>query len=180
MDRCYIYRPILHRVLMKILLILTLILFIFTQDSRADDITATTKDGRDVILHDNGNLVFVKDSTNNNIAISIEDFHKTHFPADLSTGKYYDEVQLTVLIRNKTVKTIKSWSALLIVKNSFDGFLIKYQLPSGILSIKPGQIVSSVSIWRDDEFMDDDVYDKLMDYDPGNLKLSLTDIEIIQ
>ena len=167
-------------VIMKILLILALTLFIFTQASHADDISATTKDGSDVILHDNGNLEFAKDSTNNeNVAISIEDFYKTHLPADLGTGKYFDEVQLTLLIRNNTHKTIKSWSAMLNVKNKFDTLLVKYQLTSGILSIKPGQIERSDVIWKDNQFVDGDVYDELISYDIATLKLSLTDIEII-
>lgn len=167
-------------VVMKILPILTLTLFIFTQASRAD-IIVTTKDGRDAILHDNGKWEFIKGRATNseNIAISIEDFYKTHLPVNFGIGRYYDEIQLTLFLRNNTDKTIKTWRAMLNVRNQYDKLLIKSQLTSGLLSIKPGQIENSDFTWKDNQFIDGELYDRLIDYDPANLRLSLTDIETI-
>ncbi|MBT5307562.1 MAG: hypothetical protein HON76_22160 [Candidatus Scalindua sp.] len=147
----------------------------------AEDINTTTKDGRAVILHDNGTWEFIKETPEQREIepISIEDFDKIHLPENPDISRYVNSVRLTLMIKNNTDKLIKAWRATLAVENPFGDILFRIQLTDGTANIKPRQIEKANFDWEDNMFITDEPYDQLLSFDKGNLKLKLSEIKIV-
>jgi len=168
---------------MKYLIIfLLIIVFVPTAIVSAEDMIVETKEGSEVVLHEDGSWEYTKTNINNNNQndkIAIRGFLKTPMPIDLDAGRYSNKVQLTLYIENNTSKMIKAWRATLNAENPFGDLLFKCQLTAGEAAIMPGQAEQSNFVWEDNQFTPGEIYDHVITYSEENLKLSLTDIKVI-
>jgi hypothetical protein len=165
----------------NILIISIIIAYTILPTTFAEDINTTTKDGRAVILHDNGTWEFIKETPEQREIepISIEDFVKEHLPENPDINRYSNYVQLTLMIKNNTEKLIKAWRATLVVENPFGDILFRIQLTDGTASIRPRQIEKANFAWEDNMFINDEPYDQLLSYDKDNLKIKLSEIKVV-
>lgn len=103
-------------------------------------------------------------------------FNRTYLPKDYRVGRYSDELILTLILKNNTDKTIKAWRCFLVVKNPFGAILFETRLRDNVANIEPGEIGMAPFKWEDNQFINDEPFDKLMSYE--NLKLELQNVQV--
>ncbi len=84
------------------------------------------------------------------------------------------------MVKNNTSQRIKAWKALLIVKNAFGDVLFRTRLTAGKANIAAGQIAEARYQWEENQFIGDEPYDNLVAYSKENLRLELSEIQLIQ
>ena len=146
------------------------------------DLTATLEDGRKILLKEDGTWEFVseKKEVSKGEVLTLERFKMKYVPQDYESDRYSDEVRLILFVKNNSNKEIKAWKALMTGKNPFEEELFTCNLTSGASNIKPGKTEKATFGWEDNPFIDGQPYDKLMSYSEENLKIELSDIEVIQ
>jgi len=112
--------------------------------------------------------------------LELVDFETKRLPVDYDASRYSPQAMLTLMVKNNTSKRIKAWKGLLIVKNAFGDILFRTRLTDGTANIHPGQIAKASYSWEDNQFVDDEPYDKLVVYSKENLRLELTEAQLIQ
>lgn len=112
--------------------------------------------------------------------LELVDFETKRLPVNYDASRYSAEAVLTLMVKNNTSQRIKAWKGLLIVKNAFGDVLFRVRLTDGTANIAPGQIAEASYSWEDNQFIDDEVYDKLVAYSKENLRLDLTEVQLIQ
>ena len=113
--------------------------------------------------------------------LELLDFDVTARPKDILNSRFSDTVVLTLHIKNNTSQRIKAWRLNLRVTNSFGDELVpSIQLTSGSANLKPGKIQKANFSWEDNEFLGDEVYDKLSGYSKETLQLHFLDVKLVQ
>lgn len=144
------------------------------------DLTATLEDGRKVLLKEDGTWEFMSKQLTKKDVLSLESFIKVPIATDPMAGIYSDKVRLSLFVRNNTEKVIKGWKATMIVKNAFGDILFKTKLIAGQSKIESGEVEMADFSWEDNPFIPNEPYDHLVSYSDENLKIELSDIQVIQ
>jgi len=126
------------------------------------------------------NLSCINEDPNSDIKLQLIDFEIDCLPENYDLNRFRPSVKLTLHLKNNTVRRIKAWRVTLIAENSFGDILFKSRLTDGTADIKKENIEKSSFIFKDNIFIDDQPYDKLVSYSKENLKISITDIQLVQ
>jgi hypothetical protein len=112
--------------------------------------------------------------------LELVSFQTKRLPVDYEASRFSPEAVLELSVRNNTSQRIKAWKALLTVKNAFGDVLFRVRLTDGTANIESGQSKKASFGWEDNQFIDGEPYDKLVAYSKENLRLELTEIQLIQ
>jgi len=112
-------------------------------------------------------------------SLELVDFELHQVEVNYDAGRFNPELVMTMGLRNNTDKRITAWSAMLAIKNSFGEMLFQTGLRDGMADIAPGEIGDAIFRWEDDQFVDDEPYDRLSRYSKENLVLELSEIEVV-
>lgn len=157
------------------------LLFLGANPLFALDILGATVDGRKVVLHSDGTWEFKqRASLSGADALALYDFDKTDLAPEIGSEDRSKKVRLTLYVKNTNPKKVKAWKARLTVRNPFNEVLVQTALQEGGADLEPNAVQRVVVEWRDKEFDEEDIYDKLISFKKENLNLSLTDIQTVQ
>ena len=167
---------------MKKFLLAGILLLLVNNFGVCKNLMATLDDGRKVLLKENGTWEFISERkiTSKGDILTLESFQKKVLYQDYDIGRYQDRVVLTLFVKNNSEREIKGWRALMTVKNPFGELLFDCELTAGDQKIKPGKTEKADFGWEDNPFIHDQPYDKLMGYSEENLKIELSNIQVIQ
>jgi len=112
--------------------------------------------------------------------LELIDYEKKRLPVDYDVNRFSPEAVLTLHVKNNTSNKIKAWQAVLIIKNPFGDTLLRVRLTDGSANIMPGRTAKASFSWEDNQFIDDEPYDKLVAYSKENMQLELTDVQLSQ
>ena len=98
--------------------------------------------------------------------------HKRNTSVDMG-----NQVKLTLFVMNDSSATIRGWRGTLDVSDPFGDPLVSVQLTAGDSPIRPGDFRNVDFEWEDNQFIDDEVYDKLAQYPTANLTLTLNSVQ---
>lgn len=113
-------------------------------------------------------------------ALELIDFDTKRLPVNYDVSMYSPEAVLTLKVRNNTQKRIKAWKAVVIIKNAFGDVLFRARLTDGTANIGPGETEQASFSWEDNQFIEDEPYDKLVAYSEENLRVELTEVQLSQ
>ena len=114
------------------------------------------------------------------IKLQLIDFDVKRLPVNYDVSRYRPKAILTLYLKNNTSKRIKAWKALIIVKNAFGDVLFRARLTDGSANIPPGGTEKASFSWEDNQFIDDEPYDKLVAYSKENIKIEIKEVQLIQ
>ena len=140
------------------------------------DETANSESSEQVLLKDDGTWEYLKADGS---ALSIYEWFVTVKGVDYNANRYSNEAHLTLKVKNETTKTIRAWRLNLILTSVFGDELAKLQLTCGNSKILPGSIGSSIFVFDDNSFIDDQPYDYLTAYNRENLSLVINDMKVV-
>ncbi len=106
-------------------------------------------------------------------------FKKINRPANYSIQKYSPYVNLKLTLKNNTEETITAWKSLMKVRNAFNEEILTIMLTSGDSQIKPGMTENADFIWEDNQFIDDEPYDRLATTSSENLKIDISETKVV-
>jgi uncharacterized protein YgiM (DUF1202 family) len=113
-------------------------------------------------------------------ALELMDFETKLLPVNVNVSRFSAEAVLTLKVKNNTQTRIKAWKAVVIVKNAFGDVLLRARLTDGTADIAAGATEEASFSWEDNQFIDDEPYDKLAAYSKENLRLELTEVQLSQ
>lgn len=111
--------------------------------------------------------------------LSLDSFSKTYLSRNPDAYEFSNRIRITLRIKNNGERRIKAWRAVLVVKNSFGDTILTSQITDGTANIIPGQVAEASYVWEDNQFIENEPYDRLMAYDSSNLNMYLKDIQIV-
>ena len=114
------------------------------------------------------------------IKLQLINFDVKRLPVNYDVSRYRPKAVLTLYLKNNTSKRIKAWRALIIVKNAFGDVLFRARLTDGSANIPPGGTEKASFSWEDNQFIDDEPYDKLVAYSKENIKIEIKEVQLIQ
>ena len=111
--------------------------------------------------------------------VEILSFRFSHLPADFDAMRISSEARLSLTVRNTTNSRIVAWRGVLVVTDPFGDEQFRVQITDGTANLSPGATGEVIFSWEDNEFIDDEPFDKLVAF-KDNIRIRLIDVDLPQ
>ena len=119
--------------------------------------------------------------------LELINFEMKHYYKNYNLLECVPKVILILTVKNNTLKIIKTWRAHITIKNIFGDILFKSLVSGEFSNIEVNEDKKVRFLWDTDQlkiwkipWMNDELYDKLIGCSKDNLKITITDVELIQ
>lgn len=162
----------------KYLVVIVLSVLVVCVAFSEDGIKATTEDGKQVILKDDGTWALA-DQRQASIPLSLAKFDVVKRDKDYDAGRYNEDALLVLTIQNDSDQIVKAYKLTVEVHNAFGDVMHTLHLTSGDSMINPHETEDATYKFDDNPFIDDEVYDSLTSYSVDNLSIVITEAKVV-
>ena len=150
---------------------------LLVQMALAEDLRATTSDGRAVILSEDGTWQF--DSESEGQQITIAEYSHEVVPENAQARRYSTKLKMQFTFRNDYDRPIAAWKGEIQFRDLFGELVVSSPYSYGKGTMAPAE-TSRISLeYEDNQFIDTDGFSKLAPYEPDKLKVTLVNVEVV-
>ena len=99
-------------------------------------------------------------------------------PINTNQNRFSRVARLTLTIRNNTSQAISAWRAQVYFTDPFGDDMFQIQLTSGRANISPNDISEARFDFEDNQFINDEPYDNLAQFDGSSIGIRFEDIRV--
>ncbi|QEN06801.1 hypothetical protein EXM22_01890 [Oceanispirochaeta crateris] len=142
-----------------------------------ENLIATTSEGKKVILNTDGTWSYINETEQK---ITIVDFDIILRDKNYDESRYNKDAILNLKVKNISGNKIGGYRITVKMENGFGDLLHTLKLTSGNSVLDNDEIDNANFVFKDNQFIDDEVYDDLSAYSKNNLIITIVDSQVLQ